>query len=73
MRRGVRRLVRARVVVHTKDDRSLRGVLAAEHADCLVLAQPEWLGEAMPERMPGEVVVLLSNVSWIQVLPAGDA
>lgn len=61
-------LMRRRVVVHTKDDQSIRGVLTATHRDCFVLAQPEYLQQAQPEHLPGEVLVLRSNVSWIQIL-----
>jgi hypothetical protein len=61
-------LVRRRVVVHTKDDSSIRGVLTATHADCYLIGRPEYLNEAAPQELQGEALVLRSNVSWIQIL-----
>lgn len=68
MRSGVRRLVRSRVVVHTRDNRSLRGVLAASYRDCLRLVHAEYLEEAKPAELDGDVVVLRENISFVQVL-----
>lgn len=65
---GVRRLERRRVVIHTKDDRSIRGVLTKNYRDCLVLAQAEYLHEAKPTELEGDAVILRDNVSWLQVL-----
>lgn len=65
---GVRRLVRRRVVVHTKDDRSIRGVLTHNYRDCMVLAQPEYLHEAKPTELEGDAVILRDNIAWLQVL-----
>jgi small nuclear ribonucleoprotein (snRNP)-like protein len=61
-------LERRRVVVHTKDDRSLRGVLMHTHADSYVLARAEYLDEANPADLSGDVLVLRSNVSFVQIL-----
>jgi len=70
----VRRLERESVVVHTKDDRSIKGVLMRAHNDCLVLTQYRYLSEtASDELLPGEAVVLRANVSWIQRLPPAEA
>jgi hypothetical protein len=63
-RSGLRRRMRRSLVVHTRDGRSFRGVLSAEHADCIVLEQAELLDEKLA--IGGEVVLLLSNVSWAQ-------
>lgn len=62
--------VTRRVVIHTKDDRSVRGLLIGSHVDCFVLGVPEYLNEAQSVDVPGSVVVLKSNVSTIQVLEA---
>jgi small nuclear ribonucleoprotein (snRNP)-like protein len=63
-----RELVRRRVLVHTKDDRSIRGVLCADYEDCVVLDAPEYLGEAQVEKLSGPAVIPSQNLSWIQVL-----
>lgn len=68
MRRGwLRRLERQSVVLHTKDDRSLRGVLKAVHADCVVVVEPEWLDDEDSTSLQGSVVVPRANVSFFQV------
>lgn len=70
-RRGTARFQKRRVVIHTRDEpdgRSIRGVLTGVYADCLVLSSPEYLGEATPAELPGHVLVLRANVSWMQVL-----
>jgi hypothetical protein len=71
-RRGVRRLVGERVVLQTKDDRSLRGVLVGVYADCVAIGHFEYLEEANPVDLPGEATVLHSNLSWIHKLGPGD-
>jgi hypothetical protein len=63
--RQLRRLIGERVVVHTRDARSLRGVVVAVHGDWLVLGDPEYLEEARATGMPGEVWVERANRSWI--------
>lgn len=62
-RGGLRQCLRRTLVVHTKDGRSFRGLLAAEHRDCVVLEQAEWLDEGVTV---ARAVVLLSNISWAQ-------
>lgn len=53
-------------VVHTKDDRSIRGVVS-ETGDALIVMAPQYLGEAaMP--LEGDAVVPKVNVSWVQRL-----
>lgn len=68
--RGLQRLVKERVVVHTNrpDDQSIRGVCEHVARDCVVLTAPEWLESAQPEPAPGRAVVLKRNVSSIQIL-----
>jgi|GEM_PF-6296902 len=63
-RSGLRRRLRRTLVVTTKDGHSFRGVLAAEHADCLVLEQAELLDEQLT--IGGQAVLLLANISWAQ-------
>lgn len=71
MRRGIRRLVRASVIAHTKDDQSIRGVLKAEYRDCIVLAEPHYLHEAKEDSLKGDAVIPRDNLSWLQVRDAG--
>lgn len=69
-RRGLRQLLRRRIVIYTKDDRTLRGVLLAEHKDTLAIVHAEYLNEAQNAELPAEVQVPLTNVSFVQALPA---
>jgi hypothetical protein len=71
MRKGFRRLVGERVVVQTKDDRSLRGVLVGAYADCLVVGHFEYLNEAQAAELPGEATVRFDNLSWVHKLGVG--
>lgn len=61
-----------RVVVNTKDDQSIRGVLQVG-ADCLILHAPEWISEAGTVPIPKQSVIPLSNYSHMQVLEVGHA
>jgi hypothetical protein len=70
--RGLRGLVGERVVLQTKDDRSLRGVLVAEHRQCVAIGHFQYLEEANPVDLPGEATVLFENLSWIHKLGPGD-
>ena len=72
MSRGLKRLRGERVVLQTKDDRSLRGVLLDVYKDCVVVGHFEYLGEANPVDLPGEATVLCENLSWIHKLGPGD-
>jgi hypothetical protein len=78
LRRRLKRLEGERVVLQTKDDRSLRGVLVKVYHDVnwrptsLVLAHFEYLEEANPVDLPGEAVVLTDNLSWIHRLGSTD-
>lgn len=71
-RRDLRGLVGERVVLQTKDDRSLRGVLTAVHRDCLAVGHFTYLDEADPADLPGEAAVRFDNLSWIHRLGPGD-
>lgn len=68
MRGALKRRLSHRVVVHTKDDKSIRGVLVADHVDAITIATPEYLHEASGTDLPGDVLVLKQNVSFIQGL-----
>jgi hypothetical protein len=70
--RGLKRLKGERVVLQTKDDRSLKGVLLAAYRDCVVVGHFEYLEEANPVDLPGEATVLRENLSWIHQLGPGD-
>lgn len=72
MSRGLKRLKGERVVLQTKDDRSLRGILLDVFRDCVVIGHFEYLEEANPVDLPGEATVLTSNLSWIHKLGPGD-
>lgn len=72
MSRGLKRLRGERVVLQTKDDRSLRGVLVGVYSDCVTIGHFEYLGEANPVDLPGEATVLHANLSWIHKLGPGD-
>jgi small nuclear ribonucleoprotein (snRNP)-like protein len=65
-------LVRDRVIVHTKDDRAIRGVLLEAYPDCVVIDAPEYLVEPEVQILKGRALIERSNVAWIQVLSAGD-
>lgn len=61
------------VIVHLKDDgHSLKGVLAAVHADCLVLQGVVVLEPESQAVLDGSVVVPRPNVDFMQVI-RGDA
>jgi hypothetical protein len=68
-RRLFRSKLRRSVIVHTKDGKSIRGLLTQEFADGLVLALPEFLNETDPIDLGGELLVHASNISITQVLP----
>jgi Tfp pilus assembly protein PilV len=67
-RHGLAGLTRQEVVVQTKDDRAIRGMLKAHYSQAVVLAQPRYLDEVQPVDLEGEVVVDRANISWLQVL-----
>lgn len=67
-----RSLVGERVVLQTKDDRSLKGVLVGSYPDCVVIGHFQYLEEANPVDLPGEATVLHGNLSWIHKLGPGD-
>lgn len=69
-RSGLARVARQRVICHTRDDQSIRGVLEAIYKDCVVIAAPEYLGEVQRE-LPGSAVVPRDNLAWLQVLGGG--
>ncbi len=67
--RYVKRLVRSRVIAHTTDGQSIRGVLTGEHRDCIVPEPAEFLKEAAePESINGRAVILRDKLGWLQVL-----
>lgn len=69
-REGFDKLIGRRLAVHlSEDDRSLRGVLVANHIDSLSLCDVEYLAEAKADPLGGESAgVLKSNISFWQVL-----
>lgn len=71
-RRGIGSLVGERVVLQTRDDRSLRGVLVGSYRDCVVIGHFQYLSEANPTDLPGEATVRFDNLSWVHRLGPGD-
>jgi small nuclear ribonucleoprotein (snRNP)-like protein len=67
------RLVRSRVIAHTKDDQSIRGTLRSVDRDSVVLDPAEYLEPGAEDGKPlnGAAVILRQNVSWLQVRDAG--
>lgn len=61
---------RVTVVVHTKDDRSFRGILAATYADLVVLKDARLLGsDGSPGiAIDGETLLPRDSISWVQHL-----
>ena len=72
MRSGLKRLQGERVVLQTKDDRSLQGVLVGVFKDSVAIGHVRYLDEANPVDLPGEALVLHENLSWIHKLGIGD-
>lgn len=68
--RRVSPLIKKSVRVHTRDRRSIEGVLVKSYPTSLVLRHARYLTEADPNglgsAMAGDVVVERSNVSFIQ-------
>lgn len=61
------------VIVHTRDDMSLRGLKSSVYDDCLVLREARVLeGEGVSSVLNGEVVIPRERVHFIQVVAAGD-
>lgn len=63
------RLVKRKVILNLKNDRSFRGILWERRFGVLVLRQAELLkpgGQAV--KMDGELVVFKSDVDFIQVV-----
>lgn len=64
--RVLRRMERQTAVVHTKDNKSFRGVVIGVYHDAIVLGHVSaLLGEADQE-LAGETVIPLANVSFLQ-------
>lgn len=75
--RGVRELESRTVVVHTRDDQSIRGVLVKEYADCVALEAAVYIRQgqlARDERrtvnLDGRALIPAANIAWFQALPA---
>ncbi len=63
------------VVVHTRDDASLRGVLVAVHSDVYVLRHAAYLNpDGSRVEADGEVLIPVTRVAFLQrISPAGEA
>jgi hypothetical protein len=59
------------VVIHTRDDRSIRGVLIAAHSDALVLRQAAYLtDDGVAVNVDGDVGVPRENIAFYQRIGA---
>lgn len=67
MRTWLEELTLRTVIVHTRTDRSFKGVLAAVHADGLVLRDAQLVGES-EDVLDGSIFILRPNVDFMQVL-----
>lgn len=66
--RWLERVLRRRVVVHTKDDMSFDGSLWETTDDGLILRAAQLLNtNGAPTALPGEVFVPRPNVSFVQL------
>jgi hypothetical protein len=65
-RSGLRQRLGRQVVVHTRDDRSIRGTLRALYRDSLILAAAQYLEGEDATALRGDVVVPRDNFSWWQ-------
>lgn len=65
---GIRKITRTTVVAHTKDGRSIRGVLVGVHRDSISLASAAMLQDADLDPFPldGDVLIPRDNVAFIQ-------
>ena len=63
------------VVVHTRDDASIRGVLVAAHADVYVLRHAAYLNpDGSKVVIDGEVLIPVTRVAFLQrILETGEA
>lgn len=65
-----RTALRRRVVINLKSDKAIAGVLVAKRGRLLIVKGAELFeGRDKPTRVDGEVVILLADVDFIQVLP----
>lgn len=68
-RRALRRRLGQRVVVHTRDDRTIDGILVGTHVEALALASAVLLqpGEQPDIPLGGETLIPHENISLVQV------
>lgn len=66
--RGLRGLVKDRVVLHTTDGHSIRGVVIGVYRDSIVLGHTAYLDEAREAGLEGDVLVPREKIAWIQRL-----
>lgn len=65
---GVATLVKDRVVVYTKDERSIRGVCVNSFHDSVAVAHAEYIQEGQPPVELGDVTIPRENVALIQTV-----
>lgn len=65
-RRWLRRQFRRKVLVHTRDNQTLEGVLEADAPDGLVLRAARFLEGDGQVPLAGEIFVPRENVAWLQ-------
>lgn len=67
------KLVKASVVVHTRDAKSISGVLVGVHRDALAIAHATYLmDDGRREQLAGDVLIPRANVSFLQLERGGE-
>lgn len=69
-RKGIRRQLRRKVVIHTVDGRSIKGILVAEHSDVIALSHAEYLQGAEAAQLAGSLLFPRAKILFIQVMSA---
>lgn len=68
MRRYLSKLVKASVVAHTRDGRSVAGVLLGVYRDTLVLGHAAYLlDDGRREPLEGDLAIPRDNLAFLQV------
>lgn len=60
------KLTKRTLVIHTRDDKAIRGVLYAQHADRYTLREAVYLYGSGEQEVGGIVHVPVANIAWCQ-------
>lgn len=66
-------LARRRVIVHTDDEGSIRGIVEDVAEDCYVLSNPEYLDHRGANALGGPAYVDRRRVVWVQIAREAEA